>query len=130
MTGTAQRLAHERRLIAVADKSRARRAQADQIIKDLENDSAADNTLETDLAATLLSPYSQKKPTAVGPATATNAVLIRRLATGVIGIVAGRLKESIGLAFLCSCRYRTYGRRRRNQRLGALHRWGAYSRRY
>ena len=101
--GTAQRLAHE---LERLNRSRRQvegemRAQADQIIKDLENDSAADNTLETDLEGsddTIIAPTVKTKPTeGAGPATATKRSLVLYQDDwhqGVIGIVAGRLKES------------------------------------
>ena len=101
--GTAQRLAHE---LERLNRSRRQvegemRAQADQIIKDLENDSAADNTLETDLEGsddTIIAPTVKTKPTVgAGPATATKRSLVLYQDDwhqGVIGIVAGRLKES------------------------------------
>jgi len=101
--GTAQRLAHE---LERLNRSRRQvegemRAQADQIIKDLENDSAADNTLETDLEGsddTIIASTVKTKPTVgAGPATATKRSLVLYQDDwhqGVIGIVAGRLKES------------------------------------
>lgn len=101
--GTAQRLAHE---LERLNRSRRQvegemRAQADQIIKDLENDSAADNTLETDLEGsddTIIAPTVKTTLTAgAGPATATKRSLVLYQDDwhqGVIGIVAGRLKES------------------------------------
>ncbi|WP_201601186.1 single-stranded-DNA-specific exonuclease RecJ [Psychrobacter submarinus] len=101
--GTAQRLAHE---LERLNRSRRQvegemRAQADQIIKDLENDSAADNTLETDLEGsddTIIASTVKTKPTeGAGPATATKRSLVLYQDDwhqGVIGIVAGRLKES------------------------------------
>lgn len=101
--GTAQRLAHE---LERLNRSRRQvegemRAQADQIIKDLENDSAADNTLETDLEGsddTIIASTVKIKPTeGAGPATATKRSLVLYQDDwhqGVIGIVAGRLKES------------------------------------
>ncbi|WP_025646380.1 MULTISPECIES: single-stranded-DNA-specific exonuclease RecJ [Psychrobacter] len=101
--GTAQRLAHD---LERLNRSRRQvegemRAQADQIIKDLENDSAADNTLETDLEGsddTIIAPTVKTKPTVgAGPATATKRSLVLYQDDwhqGVIGIVAGRLKES------------------------------------
>ncbi|WP_298972571.1 single-stranded-DNA-specific exonuclease RecJ [uncultured Psychrobacter sp.] len=101
--GTAQRLAHE---LERLNRSRRQvegemRAQADQIIKDLENDSAADNTLETDLEGsddTIIASTVKTKPTEdAGPATATKRSLVLYQDDwhqGVIGIVAGRLKES------------------------------------
>ena len=101
--GTAQRLAHE---LERLNRSRRQvegemRAQADQIIKDLENDSAADNTLETDLEGsddTIIASTVKINPTeGAGPATATKRSLVLYQDDwhqGVIGIVAGRLKES------------------------------------
>lgn len=101
--GTAQRLAHE---LERLNRSRRQvegemRAQADQIIKDLENDSAADNTLETDLEGsddTIIASTVKTKPTVgAGPTTATKRSLVLYQDDwhqGVIGIVAGRLKES------------------------------------
>lgn len=101
--GTAQRLAHE---LERLNRSRRQvegemRAQADQIIKDLENNSAADYTLETDLEGsddTIIAPTVKTKPTVgAGPATATKRSLVLYQDDwhqGVIGIVAGRLKES------------------------------------
>lgn len=101
--GTAQRLAHE---LERLNRSRRQvegemRAQADQIIKDLENDSAADNTLETDLEGsddTIIASTVKTKPTeGAGPATATKRSLVLYQDDwhqGVIGIVASRLKES------------------------------------
>jgi len=99
--GTAQRLAHE---LERLNRSRRQvegemRAQADQIIKDLENDGAADNTLETDLEGsddTIIASTVKTTPTAVAkPATKRSLVLYQDdWHQGVIGIVAGRLKES------------------------------------
>jgi len=101
--GTAQRLAHE---LERLNRSRRQvegemRAQADQIIKDLENDSAADNTLETDLEGSddtiIASTVKTTLTEGAGPATATKRSLVLYQDDwhqGVIGIVAGRLKES------------------------------------
>ena len=101
--GTAQRLAHE---LERLNRSRRQvegemRAQADQIIKDLENDSAADNTLETDLEGSddtiIASTVKTTLTVDAGPATATKRSLVLYQDDwhqGVIGIVAGRLKES------------------------------------
>ena len=101
--GTAQRLAHE---LERLNRSRRQvegemRAQADQIIKDLENDSAADNTLETDLEGSddtiIASTVKTTLTEDAGPATATKRSLVLYQDDwhqGVIGIVAGRLKES------------------------------------
>jgi len=101
--GTAQRLAHE---LERLNHSRRQvegemRAQADQIIKDLENDSAADNTLETDLEGSddtiIASTVKTTLTVDAGPATATKRSLVLYQDDwhqGVIGIVAGRLKES------------------------------------
>lgn len=101
--GTAQRLAHE---LERLNRSRRQvegemRAQADQIIKDLENDSEADNTLETDLEGSddtiIASTVKTTLTEGAGPATATKRSLVLYQDDwhqGVIGIVAGRLKES------------------------------------
>jgi len=101
--GTAQRLAHE---LERLNRSRRQvegemRAQADQIIKDLENDGAADNTLETDLEGSddtiIASTVKTTLTVGAGPATATKRSLVLYQDDwhqGVIGIVAGRLKES------------------------------------
>lgn len=95
--GTAQRLAHE---LERLNRNRRQvegemRAQADQIIRDLEEGSAVDDTLEVDLEESddiIIAAKAQQKPAL----SAKRSLVLYQddWHQGVIGIVAGRLKES------------------------------------